>query len=98
METYSNLGNELEAFDEAKIEDGKRGVTDLDRKIRNLRREKDALASESEERMALKLKRDELADKEMSLQKMFVTCLLRSLSPAVSSNWIDPTSMRGTLH
>jgi hypothetical protein len=86
METYSNLGNELEAFDEAKIEDGKRGVVDLERKIKNLRREKDALASESEERMALKLKRDELADKETSLQKMFVTCLLKNLSPALSSN------------
>lgn len=86
METYSNLGNELEAFDEAKIEDGKRGVVDLERKIKNLRREKDALASESEERMALKLKRDELADKETSLQKMFVTCLLKNLSLALSSN------------
>lgn len=86
METYSNLGNELEAFDEAKIEDGKRAVMDLERKIKNLRREKDALASESEERMALKLKRDELADKETSLQKMFVTCLLKNLSPALSSN------------
>lgn len=80
------MGNELEAFDEAKIEDGKRGVVDLERKIKNLRREKDALASESEERMALKLKRDELADKETSLQKMFVTCLLKNLSPALSSN------------
>lgn len=80
------MGNELEAFDEAKIEDGKRGVVDLERKIKNLRREKDALASESEERMALKLKRDELADKEASLQKMFVPCLLKNLSPALSSN------------
>lgn len=98
METYSNLGNELEAFDEAKIEDGKRGVLDLERKIKNLRREKDALASESEERMALKLKRDELADKETSLQKMFVTFLLKNLSPALSSNWIESTSIRGTVH
>jgi hypothetical protein len=48
--------------------------------------------------MALKLKRDELADKETSLQKMFVTCLLKNLSPALSSNRIDSTSITGTLH
>lgn len=58
---------------EAKIDDGERDVAVLENKIKILRREKDVLINESSDRVELKLKKDELADKEASLRKMLFT-------------------------
>ena len=63
---------------EAKIDDGERDVAVLENKIKILRREKDVLINESSDRVELKLKKDELADKEASLRKMlfsFTACV-----------------------
>lgn len=52
------------------IDDGKREIHELDTKLKILRREKDAVACESADLAALRLRKEELEDKELALQKL----------------------------
>ncbi|KAG0587113.1 hypothetical protein KC19_2G141300 [Ceratodon purpureus] len=61
---------EEDAQYEARIEEGKRSLTDLDTRLKYLRREKDMLASESADLAGLRVKQEELADKEHTLQRV----------------------------
>lgn len=60
---------------ESVIEEGKRDLNDCDTKLKYLRREKDLIASESADLAALRLKKEELAEKETSLQKLYSSSL-----------------------
>lgn len=53
------------------IDDGKREIHELDTKLKILRREKDAVACESADLAALRLRKEELEDKELALQKLY---------------------------
>jgi len=66
---------EEEAQYEAMIEEGKRDLNDYDTKLKLLRREKDAIASESADLAGLRLKQEELADKELTLQNLYTSAL-----------------------
>ncbi|KAJ7547995.1 hypothetical protein O6H91_08G112800 [Diphasiastrum complanatum] len=65
------LASKLNERDFGSIIDAKKtSKFQLEQRIKALRREKDGLASESDERVQLKLKREELAGKERSLNKI----------------------------
>lgn len=55
---------------ETMIEEGKRNLNDFETQLKLLRREKDMLASESAELAGLRLKQEELADKEQTFQNL----------------------------
>lgn len=75
---------EEEAQYETMIEEGKRDLNDYDTKLRLLRREKDSIASESADLAGLRLKQEELVDKELSLQTLYTSSLLTSSNHALS--------------
>ena len=67
---------EDEAQYETKIEEGKRNLNDFETQLKLLRREKDMLASEAADLAGLRLKQEELADKEQTLQKLYIRYLI----------------------
>lgn len=66
---------EEESQFETMIEDCKRDLGDCDTKLKHLREEKDMIASESADLAGLRLKQEELADKENALQKLYTSSL-----------------------
>jgi hypothetical protein len=60
---------------ETMIEEGKRNLNDFETQLKLLRREKDMLASESAELAGLRLKQEELADKEQTFQNLYTPSL-----------------------
>lgn len=72
-------------------------IYSLDQQIKALHREKDVLASDSEDRVKLELKKEELENHKKKHKKMLVQYILLQLQPVINIIYLIPAINLGYL-